>query len=83
MAKKAQLPKSQPGQQPAKRSSSTNSRWLLLALVGAVGVLVLGLILLQNRTARPAVEASGRTGEGTSWGPADAPVQITDYSDFG
>ena len=82
MAKKAQLPKSQPGQQTAKTSSS-NSRLLLLALVGAVGVLVLGLILLQSRTARPAVEASGRVGEGTSWGPADAPVKITDYSDFG
>ena len=82
MAKKAQLPKSQPGAQPA-RKSSTNSRLLLLALVGAVGVLVLGIILLQGRAARPTVEISGRTGEGTSWGPANAPVQITDYSDFG
>jgi hypothetical protein len=82
MAKRAQLPRSQPGKQPAKAPAS-NSRWLLLALVGAVGVLVLGLILLQSRSARPTVEASGRTDEGTSWGPADAPVQITDYSDFG
>lgn len=82
MARKAQLPKSQPGKQPAK-TSSNNSRWLLIALVGAVGVLVLGLILLQSRSNQPAVPTTARVGEGTSWGPADAPVTITDFSDFG
>ncbi len=82
MAKKAQLPKSQPGKQPVK-TKSNNSRWLLLALVGAVGVLVLGLILLQSRPAQPTVPTTARVGEGTSWGPADAPVTITDFSDFG
>jgi hypothetical protein len=82
MAKKAQLPKSQPGKQPAKPTSN-NSRWLLLALVGAVGVLVLGLILLQGRSKQPTVATTARIGEGTSWGPADALVTITDFSDFG
>jgi hypothetical protein len=82
MAKKAQLPKSQPGKPPAK-TSSNNSRWLLLVLVGAVGVLVLGVILLQSRSTQATVPLTARVGEGTSWGPADAPVQITDYSDFG
>jgi hypothetical protein len=82
MAKKAQLPKSQPGKQPVK-TSSNNSRWLLIALVGAVGVLVLGLILLQGRSNQPTVPTTARVGEGMSWGPADAPVTITDFSDFG
>jgi hypothetical protein len=82
MAKKAQLPKSQAGKQPAK-TTSNNSRWLLLALVAAVGVLALGLILLQSRSTKAPVATTATVGEGTSWGPADAPVTITDFSDFG
>jgi hypothetical protein len=85
MAKKAQLPKSPPaGTKPSARAArSSNSRYIVLALIAGVLILALGVILLQVRSNRQPVEVAGRVGEGTSWGPADAPVVIEDYSDFG
>ena len=86
MAKKAQLPKSPPpkGAGTAKKKSSSNSRMILLALIAGVVILAIGVILLQVNSARkPAVAAVATVGEGTGWGPADAPVKIVDFSDFG
>lgn len=83
MAKKAQLPKTPPpGAKSQAKAASNNSRWLILGLIGAVVVLALGLILLQGQSTQKPVEVTTRVGEGSSWGPADAPVVIQDYSDF-
>lgn len=83
MAKKAQLPKSPaPGAKPPAKTASNNSRWVILGLIGAVALLMIGVILLQARSTQRTTPTVARVGEGTSWGPADAQVVITDYSDF-
>jgi hypothetical protein len=84
MAKKAQLPKTPPpGSKPStKTASKDNTRWLILGLIGAVVVLAVGLILLNAQSNRQPVATTARVGEGTAWGPADAPIVITDFSDF-
>ncbi|MCX6032901.1 MAG: thioredoxin domain-containing protein [Chloroflexi bacterium] len=84
MAKKAQMPKGgvrRKVQPAAKRASDT--RWVLWAVIGAVVLVMVGVILLQSQTLRKPVETTNRTGEGTSWGPAGAKVKIIEYSDFG
>jgi hypothetical protein len=85
MAKKAQLPKAPPPgtKPPARVTRANNTRIIVLALIAGVLILAVGVILLQARSARRPIEVSGRVGEGTSWGPANAPVVIDDYSDFG
>jgi protein-disulfide isomerase len=45
-------------------------------------LVVVGVVLLQTQSLRSPVVASGRSGEGSSWGPADAKVTIMAFSDF-
>jgi protein-disulfide isomerase len=84
MAKKAQLPKGgarRKVQSAAARKSST--QWILWAVIGAVVLVMVGVILLQSQALRKPVETTNRTGEGATWGPVDAKVKIIEYSDFG
>jgi len=85
MAKRAQMPKSGPKAGTARSAPKRkrNAAMLLLAVVAAVVVVIIGIVRLQNQTARKPVEISGRTGEGTVWGPQGARVSIVAYSDFG
>jgi len=84
MAKRAQLPKraGQTSKAQAATRRSTNS-WLLFGVIAAVLVVAIGVVVLQMQSVRKPIEVSRRVGEGTAWGPVDAKVQITDYSDFG
>jgi protein-disulfide isomerase len=85
MAKRAQMPRSVPKPTVSRgaRTRRANPAVILLVMLAAVVVVIVGLVLLQNQTARKPVTISGRTGEGTSWGPKDAKVSIIAYSDFG
>lgn len=87
MAKRTQLPKSGKGgtmpRPPAKSRTQSVPPWMLLGLIAGVVVVAIGLIGLAVQATQRPVVSTGRTGEGTSWGPADAPVRIVDYSDFG
>ena len=85
MAKRARMPKSGPKAGAARGAPSRkrNPAVLLLVVVAAVVVVIIGIVLLQNQAARKPVELSGRTGEGSAWGPQDARVSIVAYSDFG
>ena len=85
MAKRAQMPRSGPKAGAARGvpKRKRNPAMLLLGIVAAVVVVIIGIVLLQNQTARKPVEISGRTGEGTAWGPQNARVSIVSYSDFG
>jgi protein-disulfide isomerase len=85
MAKRAQMPKSGPKSTAAKvaQNRKTNPAVLLLVVVAAVAIVIVGVVLLQNQTARKPVAISGSTSEGTSWGPQGAKVSIIAYSDFG
>ena len=57
---------------------------LSVALIAGVVILATGVILLQANSARqPAAPAVATVGEGTGWGPVDAPVKISEFSDFG
>lgn len=87
MAKRAQLPKGGKGAAAPKPSAKTKGaampRGMLLGIIAAVVLLAVGLIWLAIQSSqRPAV-STPRVGEGAAWGPADAPVQVVDYSDFG
>ncbi len=84
MAKKAQMPKAgiQRKVQPVSKRK-TSSQWVIWAVIGAVVLVMVGVILLQSQSLRQPVTATNRTGEGTAWGPANAKVKIVEYSDFG
>jgi protein-disulfide isomerase len=85
MPKRAQLPKSQAKTQAARsaRKPAAKRGVFLLLVISAVVAVMLGIVLLQNQAVRKPIETSGRVGEGSSWGPADAKVSIIAYSDFG
>ncbi len=85
MAKRTQLPKNGRAQGAAKSPAKApaGSRKLLLGVIAAVIVLAAGLIWLAVRANQAPIVATDRVGEGTAWGPSDAPVQIVAYSDFG
>ena len=68
---------------PRTAKKRNDSRWLLFALVGAAIVIVVGLILLNSRALNQTPVASGQVSAGLSWGPADAPVRILEFSNFG
>ncbi len=55
---------------------------LLWVIIGGALLLVGALILLQSVLARPQA-VTGLTGDGSSWGPADAPVKVINFSNFG
>ncbi|MGC8781991.1 MAG: thioredoxin domain-containing protein, partial [Anaerolineae bacterium] len=85
MAKRAQMPK---GSGASLKASSAarrpgGSAVVLWVVIGAVVLVVIGVILLQMQSMNRPVATSGVVTEGTSWGPADAPVKIVEYSDFG
>lgn len=84
MAKRTQMPKaassSKSGAASRKRSGSPVVLWVV---IGAVAVIVVGIILLQVQSMNKPIATSGRVTEGASWGPPDAPVKIVEYSDFG
>jgi protein-disulfide isomerase len=84
MAKKAQMPKGgirRKVQAAPKRS--VGSTWVLWAVIAAVVLAVIGVIILQAQSVRRPIETTKRIGEGAAWGPADAPVKIIEYSNFG
>jgi protein-disulfide isomerase len=68
---------------PRSAKKRNGSQWLLFALVGAAVVIVAGLILLNARTLNQTPVASGQISSGLSWGAADAPVKIVEFSNFG
>ncbi len=68
---------------PRAAKKRNDSRWLLFALVGAAVVIVVGLILLNSRALNQTPVASGQVSSGLSWGPANAPVKIVEFSNFG
>ncbi len=72
-----------PAGKPRAARKRNDSQWLLFALVGAAVVIVVGLILLNSRALNQTPVASGQISQGLSWGPADAPVKILEFSNFG
>lgn len=90
MAKRAQTPRASAtrpagqrtarGATPKKRSLSPG---LLIGIIAGVVVIAAGIVILAMDAARTPITATERIGEGTAWGPADAPVQVVVYSDFG
>ena len=85
MARRSQMPKSGTRKRTTKdaKRESGLPPVLLFSIVAAVIVLVVGVVLLQAQSVRAPIEVSGEAGEGSSWGPVDAKVKLTDYSDFG
>lgn len=85
MAKRAQMPKPRTPQaaKAAAPQKSTSTRTLLLALIGGVVVVAIGLVLLIIQSVNKPVTITERVGEGSAWGPKGAPVTVIDYSDFG
>jgi len=88
MAKRVQLPKDtgkfHQGKSAIKQFNST--RWFLWGVIGVITLVVIGVVVLQVQSLRQpvvSVEVSGKIGEGTTWGPENAPVKIIEYSNFG
>ncbi len=86
MAKRTQMPKSAGSGQGKARTAAkkqTGSPVVLWAVIGAVAVVLVGVILLQVQSMNKPITTSGLLTEGTGWGPVNAPVKIVEYSDFG
>jgi len=84
MAKRSQMPKtSNPNKSGTAGRKRAGSPVVLWVVIGAVAVIVVGIILLQVQSMNKPVTTSGRITEGTAWGPVDAPVKIVEYADFG
>ena len=86
MAKQAQKPKSAysaPRKSQPAAKKSTLSPVVLLVLIGAAILVVAGIIILTTQANNKPLAATNRVGEGAVWGPANAPVKIIAYSDFG
>lgn len=88
MAKRVQLPKdmgkSRQAESVPRRSNST--QWFLVGVIGAIVLVVAGIVILQVQSLRPPVgpvEVSGKTAAGAAWGPENATVKIVEYSNFG
>jgi protein-disulfide isomerase len=86
MAKQAQKPKSAYSAprhgKPAPKKSSLSPA-VLLIVIGAAILVVAGIVVLATQANNRPIAATNRVGEGATWGPADAPVRIIAYSDFG
>ena len=67
--------------QPPKKSSLSPA--VLLVVIGAVVLVVAGIIVLATRANSTPLTTTSRVGEGAVWGPANAPVKVVIYSDFG
>lgn len=86
MAKQAQKPKSAysaPRKVQPARKKSTLSPAMLLGIIAAAILIVVGIIWVATNANNTRLVATDRVGEGAVWGPADAPVKIIAYSDFG
>lgn len=86
MAKRVQMPKSAGtvgGKARPTAKKQVGSPVVLWAVIGAVVLVLIGVILLQMQAVNRPIQVSGVIAEGTGWGPADAPVKIVEYSDFG
>jgi protein-disulfide isomerase len=84
MAKRSQMPKSSTGSKGGTSAGKpAGSRWLLLGVIAAVVIIAAGLALIAIQATQKPIAATGRVGEGMSWGPATAKVTIQEFSDFG
>ena len=96
MAKRSQTSKAPPqaarshttGGAPKRQPAGTTSRrrgsqTMLLAIIGGVVLIAAIIIIFAVRNAQAPLQATNRVGEGTAWGPANAPVVIEEYSDYG
>ncbi len=72
-----------PQKGPAAAKKQTLSPAILLGLIAGAVIIVVGIVVLATQAANAPLVATERVGEGTAWGPEDAPVQIVDFSDFG
>ena len=77
MANKSQLPKKggKPRTGPRGSKSSRQASLVLIGIAAAVLVILAGIIWLSSSNAGRKYTATGRSDEGTSWGPADAPAR--------
>lgn len=82
MAKRAQMPKSA-GTARTTAKKQVGSPVVLWGIIGAVALVLVVVIVLQVQAVNRPITTSGVVSEGTSWGPANAPVKIVEYSDFG
>lgn len=86
MAKRSQMPKTVSGNSGKARSGArkqARSPVLLWVIIGAVALVVVGIVILQMQSLNRAAVAGSRVTEGAAWGPVGAPVRIVEYSDFG
>lgn len=86
MPKRAQLPKTVSGSAGKTRAGTrkqAGSPVLLWVIIGAVALVVVGVVILQMQSFNKPAVASSRVSEGTAWGPVGAPVRVVQYSDFG
>jgi protein-disulfide isomerase len=75
--------KTGPRKTPATKAKRQSSNMLLLGVIAAVALVAVVIIVFATRATQAPIEATNRVGEGTAWGPADAPVKIVEYSDYG
>ncbi len=67
-----------------RRGRRRSNNMILLWVIAGVVVLIAGVLLLNQRSlTNNGVTSAPRVSEGTTWGPADAPVKIVEYSNFG
>ena len=69
------------------RKQSTSARWLIWVVIGAVALIAAGGIIYAlsqgSQSAQTVVPLTPTVGEGSSWGPVNAPVKIVEFADFG
>jgi len=89
MAKRVQLPKDMGKSRQTKSATRqfNSTRWFLWSVIGAIVLVVAGIVILQAQSLRQPigpVEVSGKTDiGGAAWGPENATVKIVEYSNFG
>jgi protein-disulfide isomerase len=87
MAKRTQMPKSagvpQGKAKIAAKKKQAGSPIVLWGIIGAVALVLVVVIVLQVQAVNRPITTSGVISVGTGWGPADAPVKIVEYSDYG
>jgi protein-disulfide isomerase len=67
-----------------RRRKSNSNRTLVWLIIGGVVVIFAGILLLNWQSLfGTQATASPQLSEGTSWGPAGAPVKIVEFSNFG
>lgn len=66
-----------------KAAPRRGSQTLLLAVVVGVVLVAAAIIIFAINNAQAPLQSTNRVGDGTAWGPANAPVVIEEYSDYG